>query len=118
MKTLEAQRSVHIGRVVRNALVFGNRRKTLVSDSSILDTVDHLFALLGERKIAYLLVGGIALLQYVEGRNEDINLILSPSSLAKLPEVQITGQDKDFAGGIFEGSRSTSCSPATPCSRS
>jgi len=104
MKTLEAQRSVHTGRVVCNALVFGNRRRTLVSDSSILDTVDHLFALLGKRKVDYFLVGGIALLQYVEGRNtEDIGLILSPSSLATLPEVQITGQDKDFAGVIFEG---------------
>jgi hypothetical protein len=104
MKTLETQRSVHIGRVVRNALVFGNHRRPIVSDISILETVDHLFALLGERKIAYLLVGGIALLQYVEGRNtEDIDLILSPPSLARLPEIQIASQDESFAGGTFEG---------------
>lgn len=104
MKTLEAQRPVHIGKVVRNALVFGSPRGATVSDSSILDTVGRLFALLDERRIDYLLVGGIALLQYVEGRNtEDIDLVLSPASLGKLPEIGITGQDKDFAHGIFEG---------------
>ena len=86
MKTLEAQSPVHIGQVVRNALAFGRSQRTTVSDSSILDTVERLFALLGERRIGYLLVGGIALLQYVDGRNtEDIDLILAPSSLDKLP---------------------------------
>ncbi len=104
MKTLEAQRLVHIGKVVRNALALGNPRGATVSDSAILDTVDRLFALLGERKIGYLLVGGIALLQYVEGRNtEDIDLVLYPSSLGKLPEIGIKGQDESFAHGIFEG---------------
>lgn len=108
MKTIEAQRPVHIGKVIRNALVFdfGNPRGANVSDSSILETVDRLFALLAERRVDYLLVGGIALLQYVEGRNtEDIDLILSPSCLAKLPEIVLTGQDEGefFARGIFAG---------------
>ena len=104
MKTLEAQSPVHIGKVVRNALVFGSSRGTTVSDSSILDAVERLFALLGERRIDYLLVGGIALLQYVEGRNtEDIDLILSPSSLARLPEIEVIGEEDGFARGIFEG---------------
>jgi len=107
MKTIEAQRPVHIGKVVRNALVFdfGNPGRANLSDRSILETVDRLFALLTERRVDYLLVGGIALLQYVEGRNtEDIDLILSPASLAKLPEIVPTGQDGDFfARGMFEG---------------
>lgn len=106
MKTIEAQRPIHIGKVVRNAIVFnfGNPRGATVSDSSILDTVDHLFALLDARRISYLLVGGIAVLQYVEGRNtEDIDLILSPSALDKLPEIVIIGQEEGFARGIFEG---------------
>lgn len=107
MKTIAAQRPVHIGKVVRNALLFGSassRRRT-VNDSSILATVDRLFALLHERRIDYLLVGGIALLQYVEGRNtDDIDLILAASSLGKLPEIVLTGQDDgSFAHGIFEG---------------
>jgi hypothetical protein len=104
MKTLESQSPVHIGNVVRNALVFGKPQGATVSDSSILDTVDRLFVLLDERRIGYLLVGGIALLQYVEGRNtEDIDLILAPSSLARLPEIEITGQEEGFARGTFEG---------------
>jgi hypothetical protein len=107
MKTIEAQRPVHIGKVVRNALVFGgaNPREAKMSDSSILETVGRLFAVLDERRIDYLLVGGIALLQYVEGRNtEDIDLILSPSSLRRLPEIVLTGDHEDsFARGIFEG---------------
>ena len=43
------------------------------------------------------------MLQYVQGRNtEDIDLILSTSSLQKLPEITITSQDDDLACGIFE----------------
>lgn len=107
MGTTEAQRPVHIGRVVCNALIFGssNSRRRSVDDSSILENVGRLFALLEERRIDYLLVGGIALLQYVEGRNtEDIDLILSSSALDRLPEIHITGQDDAFfARGTFEG---------------
>ncbi len=104
MKTLETQSPIHIGHVVRNALVFGSRGTPPVSDGSILDTVERLFALLGERRVGYLLVGGIALLQYVEGRNtEDIDLILSPSSLARLPEIEVIGEEDGFARGMFEG---------------
>ena len=44
----------------------------------LLQTVNNLFALLHQRKMKYVLVGGIALLQYVQGRNtEDINFILN-----------------------------------------
>jgi hypothetical protein len=110
MKTMGAHapiQPIHIGKVVRNALLFdpAHPRGKNVSDSSILETVERLFSLLGERKIDYLLVGGIALLQYVEGRNtEDIDLILAPSSLAKLPEIDLFEQeDSSFARGLFEG---------------
>lgn len=78
MRTGSAPREVHIGKVVRDAAVFNlrNPRGGTVSDSALLDAVDRLFALLEERRIDYLLVGGIALLQYVEGRNaEDIGLL-------------------------------------------
>jgi hypothetical protein len=108
MKTAEAHRQVHIGKVVRNALVFNfrNPRGGTVSDSALLDAVDRLFALLEERRIDYLLVGGIALLQYVEGRNtEDIDLIMALSSLERLPEIREVGREQDFARGDFEGLR-------------
>jgi hypothetical protein len=106
MKTAAAHGQVYIGKVVRNALVFNfrNPRGGTVSDSALLDTIDRLFALLEERRTEYLLVGGIALLQYVDGRNtEDIDLIMALSSLEKLPEIRKVGQDRDFARGDFEG---------------
>jgi hypothetical protein len=108
MKTARAHREVHIGKVVRNALVFNFRNPGggTMSDSTLLDAVDRLFALLEERRIDYLLVGGIALLQYVDGRNtEDIDLIMALSSLDRLPEIRKVGQEQDFARGDFEGLR-------------
>jgi hypothetical protein len=90
MRTVSPPREVHIGKVVRDAAVFNlrNPREGTLSDSALLDAVDRLFALLEERRIDYLLVGGIALLKYVEGRNtEDIDLIMAPASLDRLPEI-------------------------------
>jgi len=53
---------VHIGKVVRNAVVFNfrNPREGEMNSDALLRTVDQLFALLAERKVDYLLVGGIA----------------------------------------------------------
>jgi len=103
METIVTKR-VHIGNVIRNALVF-NFRNSLggaVMTDNLLQTVARLFALLDERQTEYLLVGGIALLQYIEGRNtQDIDLIMAVSSLEKLPEMQISEQNADFARGQF-----------------
>lgn len=69
---------------------------------SLLAQVEQLFNLLDERKTDYVLVGGIALLTYVEGRNtQDIDLIMASPSLAKIPEIKITNQDMYFARGQF-----------------
>jgi hypothetical protein len=58
--------------------------------------------LLEARKIDFVLVNGIALLIYVEGRNtQDIDLIMALPSLAKLPEIKIESQDMYFARGKF-----------------
>jgi hypothetical protein len=68
-----------------------------------LQNVGDLFTLLHARKIEYVLVGGIALLQYIEGRNtEDIDLIITLPSLKKLPEIQIVSQAIYFARGTFD----------------
>lgn len=97
---------VHIGRVIQNAVIFSfkNRRENTMNSDTLLENVTRLFTLLNERQIEYLLVGGIALLQYIEGRNtEDIDLIMALSSLKKLPEIEITSQDINFARGKFAG---------------
>ncbi len=68
----------------------------------LIETVARFFSLLRERQIEYVLVGGIALLQYVEGRNtEDIDLIMAVSSVEQMPELIVTTRDQDFARGKF-----------------
>ena len=68
----------------------------------LIETVVHFFSLLRERQIDYVLVGGIALLQYVEGRNtEDIDLIMAVSALERLPELKLETRDADFARSKF-----------------
>ena len=96
---------VHIGEVIRNAVAFNfkNSGEEILNADSLPESVQRLFDLLHEREIDYLLVGGIAMLAYVEGRNtEDIDLILAVSDLEKLPEITIEDLDADFARGSFE----------------
>jgi len=102
--TVSVKPKVHIGKVIQNAVIFNfrNLRKDTVNSESLLERVARLFTLFKEREIEYLLVGGIALLQYIEGRNtEDIDLIMALSSLKKLPEIEITSEDINFARGEF-----------------
>jgi hypothetical protein len=108
VKTAEAQTPIHIGGVVRNAQVFNfrNPRGRTVSDEGIFGAVARLFSLLAERRVDYLLVGGIAVLQYVEGRNtEEIELVVPPSAVEEMPEIRITGEDGDFRRADFDGLR-------------
>lgn len=69
---------------------------------SLQAQVEQLFNLLESRKVDYVLVGGIALLTYVEGRNtQDIDLLMALPSLSKLPEIKIESQDMYFVRGKF-----------------
>jgi hypothetical protein len=93
-----------IGSVVRNAVAlnFKNPPEVIMNADSLLAQVEQLFNLLDSRKVDYVLVGGVALLTYVEGRNtQDIDLIMALTSLTKLPEIKITNQDMYFARGQF-----------------
>ena len=104
MSSAEILPRVHIGEVVRNALVFkpANHQEPSVNSDFLIETVARFFSLLRERQIEYVLVGGIALLQYVEGRNtEDIDLIMAVSSLEQMPELIVETRDEDFARGKF-----------------
>ena len=96
---------VSIGKVVQNAVAFDFKRwrgPTMTVDD-LLQTVERFFTLLEERQVEYVLVGGIALLLYIEGRNtEDIDLIMAVAALQQLSEVTILSQDADFARGIFD----------------
>lgn len=94
-----------IGSVLRNAVIFNfkNPPEAIMNADSLLAQVQQLFDLLDERKADYVLVGGIALLTYVEGRNtQDIDLIMASPSLAKIPEIEISNQDMYFVRGLFK----------------
>ncbi|MCL6512576.1 MAG: hypothetical protein K6U78_18050 [Anaerolineae bacterium] len=90
-----------IGEIVRNATAFKFRSdQSMMDERDIIAAVSRLFALLKAREIDYVLVGGIALLQYVEGRNtEDIDLIIAASALQHLPEIVVEERNDDFARG-------------------
>jgi hypothetical protein len=97
---------VSIGEIVRNGVVFDmkNWDDELDSSGNLLELVEGLFDILTSRNINYLLVGGIALLSYVSGRNtQDIDLILAIENLQFLPEISIIDENKDFARGLYSG---------------
>ena len=93
------QSSAQIGDVIRNAVVFNVKNwlgGTMNSDS-LIQSVQDFFTILEQRKIDYVLVGGIALLHYVEGRNtQDLDVLMAVASLEKLPELKVSSQDMYF----------------------
>jgi hypothetical protein len=96
---MSIQSSVQIGQVIRNAVAFNvkNWLGGRMASDSLIQAVEGLFDLLEKRTIDYVLVGGIALLHYVEGRNtQDLDLLMALSSLEKLPEIKISSQDMYF----------------------
>lgn len=65
------------------------------------DAMD-LFRVLHERRTPYLLVGGIAMLTYVEGRNtRDVDLLMSVAAMRQIPELKIEDENDFFARGKF-----------------
>lgn len=93
-----------IGTVIRNAVIFDfkNSSDILRKAESLVVQTEEFFNLLNSRDIDFVLVNGIALLTYVEGRNtQDIDLIMALPSLSKLPEIKIDSQDRDFVRGKF-----------------
>lgn len=100
---------VNISEVILNGVLFDPKNSEAARAMDVpelVDAVRRLFAMLEEREIDYLLVGGIAMLVYVEGRNtQDIDLILDASALCKLPEIDIEDRNADFARGRFDSLR-------------
>jgi len=95
-----------IGEIIRNAWLFNPKHwpEASMANDDVIRSIPRLFRLLQEREIDYVLVGGIAMLQYVEGRNtESINFILSAPALTQISEIQVLGQERYFARGNFEG---------------
>ena len=105
MTTLRRPPVRRIGQVIQNARLFNLKqwRDAMITIDSLPQNIAQLFRLLTERHIDYVLVGGVALLSYIEGRNtEDIDLIIASPALDRLPEVRVLSQDNDFVRGQFE----------------
>lgn len=99
------QSTDQIGHVIRNAVAFNvkNWRGGEMNSDSLIKSVQDFFTVLEQRKIDYVLVGGIAFLHYVEGRNtQDLDLLMSVSSLEKLPELKISSQDVYFVRANYK----------------
>ncbi len=95
---------VTIGEIVTNGIIFDlkNWPNNLMNLNDLLEDIDDLFDTLKRREVNYLLVGGVALLSYVEGRNtQDIDFILDRQDLDNLSEITITEENNDFVRGNF-----------------
>ena len=92
---------VDIAQTVVYGVAFGPKNSDRVARMDLNDlyaSVGRLFDLLDERRIDYVLVGGIAMLSYVEGRNtQDIDLIVAEADLARLPELRVDERNERFA---------------------
>lgn len=98
------QSSAQIGDIIRNAVVFNikNWLGGAMNSDSLIQSVQDFFTLLEQRHIDYVLVGGIAILHYIEGRNtQDIDVLMAVSSLEKLPELKVASQDMYFVRASY-----------------
>ncbi|MBW4517431.1 MAG: nucleotidyltransferase family protein [Timaviella obliquedivisa GSE-PSE-MK23-08B] len=94
-----------IGNILRNGVAFDlkNWETQELNSDRLVELAQRLFDRLESQQIDYLLVGGLALLSYVEGRNtQDIDFILSRDDLDRLPELVLSNENQDFARGQFE----------------
>jgi hypothetical protein len=99
------QSTTQIGDVIRNAVVFNikNWLGGMMNADSLIQSVQDFFTLLEQRKIDYVLVGGIAILHYIEGRNtQDLDVLMAVSSLEKLPELKVSSQDMYFVRASYD----------------
>jgi hypothetical protein len=99
------QSTDQIGQVIRNAVVFNV--KNWLGDRSashdLVQTVKSLFSILEQRNIDYVLIGGVAILFYIEARNtQDLDLLMSGSSLDKLPELKISNRHAHFVRASYD----------------
>jgi hypothetical protein len=94
-----------IGDILRNGVAFDlkNWEAQNLNSDRLVELAQRLFDRLEIQQIDYLLVGGLALLSYVDGRNtQDIDFILNRDDLDRLPELVLSEENQDFARGQFE----------------
>lgn len=98
-----------IASIIRDGLLFDPKNWTRLMSTpdvnQILETIDRLFQSLNDRKIPYVLVGGVAMLSYIQGRNtQDVDLIIDRADGVAIG-LLIDSENKDFAQASYEGVR-------------
>jgi hypothetical protein len=101
-----------ISTILRNASVFDvkNWREVSLNNQANFqglpdsDSVSRLFEAIKLQKINnYLLVGGIAMLNYIDGRNtEDIDLVFDEGQISRIDGLEVISKDQDFCRAQFE----------------
>src|SRR6476660_8515377 len=92
-----------IDEIIENGIAFNLFSEAPMND--IRGEVRALFAALRDAQVDYVLVGGVAMLSYVEVRNtQDVDLIIEPNDLQKL-DWQATVLDRDFGKANYHGLR-------------
>jgi len=70
----------------------------------IVDTIKRLFNQLNEQNSSYLLVGGVAMLNYVNGRNtKDVDLIINDEVLVTLSGINVLSKNQNFVRASYDG---------------
>jgi hypothetical protein len=91
-----------IDTIVQAAHAFDPKSKM---NDDLKPAIFSLFDELQKNAVDYLLVGGVALLSYVDGRNtQDIDLIISANDIGKMPW-NGRAQDEDFGSATYHGVR-------------
>lgn len=107
-----------LGHIVQRAVLFnvGARNDVLAEPASpsyseknieaLPRAVRALFEYLAVHEIDYLLVGGLAFLRYIDGRNtEDVDIIISGPDLERIEELIVESRERHFIQGRFRGLR-------------
>ena len=98
--------NISIGKTIRDGMAFNSGlwgQKKIDADS-IPQTVSDLLVLFKQRNVDYVIVGGIALLTYIQGRNtSNLDLIMAVHSLEKIPEIKLKDREQFFARGEYQG---------------
>lgn len=84
--------------ILRDALIYDG--KPAMNEETLLHETERLLSALESDRIPHVLVGGLALLQYVEGRNtRDIDLIMAVQDLPRLPGFVLREKNEWFGTG-------------------
>lgn len=87
-----------MGAILRDALF--HEFESNMNEEALLAQTERLIRALAEEGIPHVLVGGLALLQYVDGRNtRDIDLIFALEDLPRIPDFILREKNEWFGTG-------------------